>query len=275
MNYGTWEGERLMNEEYLRKATSNLVHDTVSGHMDCISEGYGYQIWRVSGNGFAFLGMGQQLTLMWPDKDFMFVCTSDNQMGKYPYSLTIAYLIDDILEVFEDKPLPEDEEAYEDLLKYCDTLELRSIKGNKTSSWVEKINGKTFKPTTENKQGIKEFSFEFFNDETGVFKYVNEQGYKEIPFGLNKNVFGKFPELGYSDTVGKIKTTNGFKYDMAVSGAWMSEHIFQFFVQIIDKYFGNMTANFGFKGDLVYVKMVKFAEAFMDEYEGDFVAKME
>ena len=96
MNYGTWEGERLMNEEYLRKATSNLVHDTVSGHMDCLSEGYGYQIWRISGNGFAFLGLGQQLTLMWPDKDFMFVCTSDNQMGKYPYSLTIAYLIDDI-----------------------------------------------------------------------------------------------------------------------------------------------------------------------------------
>ena len=160
-------------------------------------------------------------------------------------------------------------------MNYIDTLELRAIKGNRASSWVEKINGKVFKSIGENKQGIKEFSFDFKDDDTCVFKYVNAQGYKELPFGINKNVFGKFPQIGYSDMIGKYKTTNGFKYDCAVSGALMSENILQFFVQVIDKYLGNMTANFGFKGDLVYVKMVKFAEAFMDEYEGDFVAKME
>lgn len=44
----------------------------------------------------------------------------------------------------------------------------------------------------ENTIGINKFAFKFSGDE-GSFSYTNEQGDKVILFGIDKNVFGKFP----------------------------------------------------------------------------------
>ena len=84
LNYGTWQGKRFMNEEYIRKATTkqvdNLSHD--DGHTAYASHGYGYQIWCTEEDGFAFNGMGGQFMIAIPKKDLIFVCTGDNQGGK-------------------------------------------------------------------------------------------------------------------------------------------------------------------------------------------------
>ena len=45
------------------------------------------------------------------------------------------------------------------------------------------------------------------------------------------------------------------------------------YVQIIDKYFGNLTISFFFKDDIVNVTMDKHAEYFLTEYMGEFTAK--
>ena len=119
----------------------------------------------------------------------------------------------------------------------------------------------------QNAMGIKDFSLVFNGDE-GEFRYTNEQGYKVIPFGINKNVFGKFPQLGYSNEYGAVATTDGFMYDDAVSLTWLDEKKCILFVQIIDKYFANMSAIFAFNGDDVVVSFVKTAEAFLEEYNG-------
>jgi hypothetical protein len=79
LNYGTWNGKRLMNEEYLRKATSCLVSNEQSAWKTAFSHGYGYKIWRTEQDGFAFFGMGDQITIMHPATDTVFVITSDNQ----------------------------------------------------------------------------------------------------------------------------------------------------------------------------------------------------
>ena len=44
-------------------------------------------------------------------------------------------------------------------------------------------------------------------------------------------------------------------------------------VQIIDRYFGNMLAMFSFAGDTAVVRMHKSAEDFLQEYQGEFVAR--
>jgi hypothetical protein len=44
-------------------------------------------------------------------------------------------------------------------------------------------------------------------------------------------------------------------------------------VQIIDDYFGNLSAVFGFNGDEVAVSMSKTAEDFLNEYQGKAVGK--
>ena len=55
----------------------------------------------------------------------------------------------------------------------------------------------------------------------------------------------------------------------------MEEAKLTLWVQIIDKYFGNMTAEFSFKGNLAAVRMQKTAEDFLDEYRGVLLAEKE
>ena len=273
MNYGTWDGKRLMNEEFLRKATSKLTDNREIAFKDVLAHGYGYLIWRTEKNGFAFVGMGDQLTICLPDYDLIFVCTADNQGSQYSRELLLSYFFDLIVDNIEDSPLPEDEESYKDMLEATSNLSLYSLKGQDYSPWQEKINGKKY-VFPENELGLKNLTFKFEND-GGVLYYENENGQLELPFKLNENYFGKFPELGYSDGVGRTRTTNGFKYDCATSGAWLCDNKIMLFAQIIDKYFGNVSMCFGFNNNHITVTFYKTAEDFLWNYNGQAYGKTE
>jgi hypothetical protein len=76
--------------------------------------------------------------------------------------------------------------------------------------WQEKINGKKY-VFFENELGLKELTFNF-DGMKGELCYTNANGKLILPFKLNANYFGKFPELGYSGEVGGERTSDGFKY---------------------------------------------------------------
>ena len=276
LNYGTWNGKRLMNEEYIREATSPLVDNSLSGHTSKYhTHGYGYQIWRVGEDSFGFIGMGCQLTICNPKKDIIFACNSDNIGASYGYDAIIELFNTYIIDTVIDEELPSDEDAYADLVNYCSNLKLRSLKGEKYNPLVEKINGKVYKPIETNPQGITEFSLSFNEDGSGTFDYVNAQGKKQICFKYGDNAFGKFPQYGYSNEYSSIPAGGDFMYKCATSGAWRPGNKFMLYVQIIDKYFGNLTISFFYKDDIVNVVMDKNAEYFLGEYLGEFTAKAE
>jgi hypothetical protein len=275
MNYGVWNGKRLMNEEYLRKATAKLVSNVPNGHYSSYHyQGYGYQIWRVCGNGFAFVGMGDQLTVCYPDKDLIFSCNSDNQGTALIREMIFGELEELFVDEIQDVPLPENVDDQKKLNDVIAGLKLRSVQGFPDSPYRTELSSQEY-VCEENPMGITKFSFVFHDEKTGEFRYTNAQGDKVIPFGVNHNAFSKFPQLGYSDAVGAMPTTNGFMYKDAVSLAWLEEKKLMLFVQIIDKYFGNMSAIFAFKGDEVYASFTKTAEMFMEEYQGKLLAKKE
>ena len=177
------------------------------------------------------------------------------------------------MDSYSETPLPENKEAYAELEEATANLELISAKGCEDSAFRKELNGRVYK-CQDNKCGITEFSFSFSDDgKTGELRYINAQGEKRLPFGINHNIFCKFPELGYSNIYGGVRTTDGFKYDAAVSGAWVQENKIKLTVQIIDKYFGNANWLFSFKDDDATLRMIKRAEDFMDEYEGTVIAK--
>lgn len=271
MNGGAWNGKRLINEDYVNAATSCQVDNAETPFDEAYTQGYGYQIWRMWDNAFSFNGMGCQLTLCLPDKDFIFVITSDNQGYAAAKSLIYAALYDIIIDNISDAPLPENEAAYNVALALENELELNCIKGNVHSPFANELSQQTY-ICEQNPTGITKFSFVFNDDETGEFHYTNAQGDKVLNFGLAKNVFGKFPQYGYSDEYCCIPTDNGHLYDCAVSAVWREENKLLLKVQIIDKYLGNMLAIFSFKSNYATVSMVKNAEAFLDEYQGEFVA---
>jgi hypothetical protein len=273
MNYGTWNGKRLMNEAYLRKATTKQVGNQRSGFVQYESHGYGYQIWMTEQNGFSFNGMGGQYTICVPEKDFIFVCTGDNQGYTNFSEIIFSAVFDKIVDNLGDKPLPEDPAAYNALTEATRDLKLRAAKGDLTSPYAEKINGREY-TCGSNPMGITKFSFHFFEDKPCEFRYNNKQGDKTIYFKMGENHFGKFPQLGYSNEIGGQRTTDGFMYDCAASAAWDDAAKLKLYVQVIDRYFGTLYMLFAFKGDEVAVNMVKSAEDFFGEYAGSLVAKL-
>ena len=274
MNGGVWEGERLINEKFVKEATSKQVDNVSSWHRHCFHHGYGYQIWRTEQNGFAFVGMGDELTIALPDRDFLFVCTADHQgTDNMIREQLVNALFDIIVDNMQDEPLPADPDAEARLSEATADLQLYSERGLCDTDFRRELSGKVY-DCEKNPMGISEFSFEFKEDGSeGVFRYKNEQGDKAIPFGVNKNVFGKFPQLGYSNEFGGIRSTDGYMYDDAVSLGWLEEKKLILFVQIIDKYFGLMSAVFAFRGDHAAAQFKKVGEDFLNEYEGELSAK--
>ena len=267
LNKGEWGGKQLISREYVERATSRIVDNREGGHYSNYHRGYGYQIWRVCGGGFAFVGMGDQLTAVYPEKNFIFSCTCDNQGSSLTRELIFGMLEDYILPSLSDTPVNEEEKSYGELNSLIESLELFSVKGIENKELENQLNGKTYICKT-NRMGIKSLSFTFEGD-GGVLHFENEQGKKELRFGMNKNYFGKFPQYGYSTEYGRTKTTNGERYDDCVSCAWLEKRKLMIYTQIIDEYLGNLTMIFGFNGDTLYAVFRKIAEDFLEEYEGD------
>lgn len=251
MNLGTWEGERLLSESYLKEATSVQTVNELEGRIGYNRHGYGYQIW-MNERGFSFHGMGGQFAICVPDQDFIFVCTGDNQYNEYAAEILFRAVFDILIP--EDKPV-----------ELTDDLSVAF--GRAHSDFEKEISGKTFE-MLPNPMGIRWFRLEFADGE-GRFVYENEQGEKVLPFGMKKNHFGKFPQLGYSDERGNVHEITGFKYDCAASAGWLDDKTLQLRVQIIDRYFGSLVATFGFRdANTVSVRMIKHAEDFLNEYHG-------
>ncbi len=271
MHGGTVDGKYIINADYVKDATSPLRDCNETGFESITSQGYGYQIWCIK-NGFAFLGMGNQDTIVLPDQKLIFVITSDNQGFAASRQLIFQGYRHLVAKHVKDKPLPENPEAYKKLCDYIDGLKLAAVEGKKSVPFSKEIEGKEFF-AEENSLGIEKFSLHFDGENGGELRYTNKSGAKALPFKMCENNFTTFPEEGYSDGTGGVYT-KGFFYKCAVSAAWREEKKLRLIVRVIDRYFGNLCIDIAFKNpDLVVFKAVKTAEDFFNEYQGEFVAK--
>ena len=272
LNYGVWNGQRLMNEEYLRTATSALVSNGQSGHTGMFDHGYGYQFWRTEEDGFLLNGMGDQIAICMPKQDLILVSTADNQGNEFTRPYLTAQFMDLIVAKAKDAPLPQNDEEYDRLQALTEGLSLYALHGEPDSPMREQINDAVYE-CPENTMGWESFSFHFENAEEGELRYHTTRGVMTLPFYVNRNRFGTFPEEGYSREAGGVRTTDDHRYRDAVSLAWKQENKILLFVQIIDEYFGNCSMNFIFKDNEAVVKVSKMAEDFLWEYRGEIVAK--
>ncbi len=265
MNGGVVDGVRYMNEEYLRDATKKQVSTDNNVRIGDRNSGYGYLIWKSFNDGFVFKGMGDQFAICDPKKDFIFIYNSDNQ-GYSPTTRPIMWhelyrtIINNLGE-----PIEEDIKAREELEEYIANQKLFALTDTYKPAFADELNGRTY-CLEKNPMGIEYIKFDI-QDDKGKLTYKNEQGIKELFFGLGHNEFAKFPEENYSDMICMVPEP-GHKYDCAASADWVEEQKLRIYVQIIDKYFGNLTMEFGFKEDKIGVYMYKSAEAFLSNYEG-------
>lgn len=264
MNGGKWNGEQILNEKYVREATSRQIDNNHLGVEEHNSFGYGYLIWRTYNNSYFFNGMGCQFAICVPDKDIIMIYNGDNQGITSAKETIIGNFFKIIVDNVDSEELCE--ENAKELNEKAENLTLMSAKGQSYSDFENEINGKKF-ILEPNPMGISEFTLNF-DQKGGVFHYVNEQGEKELVFGRCENAYGIFPQEGYSDEVGNTPTRNNY-YKCAVSGAWVEERKLYLSVQVIDKYFGRLNIVFGFlENGRVGLFMQKTAEGFLEEYRG-------
>lgn len=265
MNQGVWNGEQILDRNYLSDATSKMIDNNIYGKEDFNTQGYGYQFWMTYQNSFFFNGMGCQFAICVPAEDMIMVYNGDNQGIDYAKKLIIDNFFEYIVNRANDVLVCECDEEKRKLDRLTNSLKLSHAKGEVYNSFADEINGVVYE-MDENPMGIKEMQL-VFEGETGKLLYVNSQGNKQIKFGMCKNVYDLFPQEGYSDEIGSVSEKGRF-YRCAASAAWVGHKQLFIKVQIIDKYFGNLNINIGFNGEKIGVNMNKSAEDFLAEYQG-------
>jgi len=262
MHYGEFEGKQLIPRDYMIEATSYQINNMVNSCT--LQEGYGYQFWRYSNNGFGCLGMGSQWAMCLPDLDMVVVCTGDTQELQQRQYAAINLFYDVVYPEIAEGEIAVDADAAAKLAAMTADLSIQTVPGEVFCDTAARIAGKTFKMNA-NPLGWKYVRFDFEGDE-GVLSYENARGEKQLRFGLCKQVISAFPETHYSGK--RIMEPKGVGYRCATSAAWDVAGNLTMYCYIIDDYFGTLKINFGFRDDSVTVYASKVAEWFLDDYQG-------
>lgn len=265
MNGGTWKGKRILDEKYLKEATLCTVFNNYSDINTFNTQGYGFKIWGTYHGAFFLNGMGCQYAICVPEKDLILIYNGDNQ-GKEAIRNCI---VDEFFQIIVNNCKDVGEEVHDiskDKTLNCHSgFNLIAASGLKKNNFEKQINNVTYF-LEQNPMGIERFKLSF-DEKGGIFHYKNAQGEKAISFGRCENVIETFPEEGYSNLTGTVKTKD-FYYKCACSAAWVEPQKIYIKVQIIDKYFGNLSITIGFKDNCCGIYMEKNAEDFLKEYQG-------
>ncbi len=244
---GNVNGKQLLPEEYVKAATSWQI-DTYG---KCASweemQGYGYQFWRTTHNGYCCYGMGGQYACYYPDQNMTLITTADTQGRAGGTQLIFDAFYQ---EIYDKIGTPFKEENVE-LGEYLASRALFYVDGNNTSPVLENINNVKF-ILDENKNGFKWISLSVEQGD-GVLHYETMEGTFALSFGIGYNKVTEFPK---------------YHYKAAVSGAFRDDNTFLIKSNIVDECVGNVFIQLVFKGREITVLMRKFEETMFKEFDG-------
>lgn len=251
---GKLNGKQLLPAVYLKEAVSKQSDPYGKSGTWEEMQGYGYQFWMTTHNGYAFYGMGGQLAVYYPDKDVILVTTADTQgrQGGVQWIYDAFYE-----EVYDHIDTFTEDGSYEEFQKFENSSQLLVEPGEYDSDLKEKISGHVYE-FDSNPCGIKDIKLEFTDDE-GTFFYTNATGKHELHFGLGKNVFQNFPD---------------YNFKCGASAAFRADNNLLIKVQIIDSAVGNMYISLSYIDAYVTVMMRKIEESYFTEYDGVFSGKL-
>lgn len=252
LNDGSYKDKQLIPKEYIIEATKKQVDTFLQPVLD-EQQGYGYQIWMSRNGGFTLYGMGGQLSICLPKYKIIFTTTADTQGN--PTGLQNIYdaFWQQIYPYIEKETLflPENKVAYNEVKEKINSLSVKSIKGEITSPYLNKVNGKKF-ILEENSMEIKSFSIKF-NNTDGIIKFENSNGNFQVPFTLGER---------------KRIEIKSFIYPMLISAAWKSENLLVLQINLIGELLGSLKVNIGFNDKYCTIAMKKSIEGILNHYDG-------
>lgn len=253
MNGGRFKGRQLLPEAYIREAVSKQIDSYLANDDNSFDQmqGYGYQIWRCSHNGFYFCGIGGQLAVCLPERDLILVTTADTMGRKGGVQIILDTFWAQVYPALADTPLPPDARAHASLLRAAGNLKLFHMPGERTSPLGDRISGRAY-ALDKNDMGIMKISLTL-NGDGGVLRYDDREGSHAIPFGIGGNV---------------VASCLAPQVPCAVSGAFRSPQTFLIRVELMGEHAGNNLLELSFVGDTVTLRAHKYADAMFPGMEG-------
>lgn len=269
---GVYNGKRYLSEDFVKAAVSKQTDNDLGGSLALHkNHGYGYLIWKLPNDGFAFLGAANQFVVCDPEHDFIFVINSENiYRDESVYTVIMHELYRYILPSMNE-PLPENRTSYKALEEHVASAKLVSLEGGVKTDFADIINGRKY-ILEENENGINYVKFTF-EGECGVMEFEDENGINHLTFGIGYNELGLFPGKKRMSKVAS-QYTDG-QYRCATSAIWCEEKKLHIMSQVIDDYLGNVHIVAGFKDERVSISMIKHGQRILDNYNGKLVGKME
>lgn len=248
---GVYRGKQLLPADYVQRATTLQISTYGKGNCWEEMQGYGYQFWCTSHNGFVCFGMGGQLAIYLRDQDITIVTTADAQGRQGGVQLIYDAFWKDIYPYISEEPLTQDSAAAKEYEEYVASRQLVSPLGNAASPIMDSINGRCFR-LGDNGAGFKTLSISFDNTaNTGTLKMSQENDEFEINFGLGFNVTQIFHKY------------NDFS---AIGAAWGDDNTLLIRCNMIGESVGNILFTLSFANDDITVIIRKFEESLYKEF---------
>ncbi|MCQ2792130.1 MAG: beta-lactamase family protein [Bacilli bacterium] len=253
LNKGKVGNKQLLSKEYIIRATKKYL-PTSNENARCKRYGYGYQIWMSKG-GYAFLGMGNQVTIMYPKLDIV-VSMTGNAFDKIPYARD--YIFDEVYKVINKK-----EKLTNKIVKYNNTIDV-------------------FKNKRIDKSLLKKYSNKVFENVGGFIKSfkLTKQG---ISFLVNKKIYlvklkdNQTTKTTIKDIYSKeraVRLPKGDTYNLYVGVEESSANRLLLQGQVIGDYFAIIKLEIIFKENSASLILKTYAENFFKSYNGAFQFKL-
>lgn len=240
MNGGKHCGKQLMDGDFIKEATSFLSATCVRGGFTDEKQGYGMQFWRTRNNGFMFYGIGGQLALCLPDKDFVMVTTAD----------TLGYQggVQAILDIFWNEIYSAlDKKITGNSEKLAEILSSRKI--NPVNGYGKDFEGKYV--FSKNGMGLSEL-YVISDKHGGSIEYTNLTGCHKLKFSTGGFCNDKFPY---------------YNCEAITSGAW-NDNMLMIKSRLTGEFTGSVTMELYFTDYGVTISSRKTEGTLFNEFNG-------
>lgn len=248
LDKGKVGNKQLLSKEYINKSTRKYLA-TPNEIARCKRYGYGYQIWMTKG-GYAFLGMGNQVTIMYPKFDVV-VSMTGNAFDKVPFARD--YIFDEVYKVISKK-----EKINNKNVKYSNKIDI-------------------FKNVSLNKELLKTFANKTFKNSKGLiksFKLTKQEIVinNKLKIKLNGTYKTKIKDIYSKERIVKLPKYDTYDLYVGVEESTKNHLLLQ--GQVMGDYFAVIKLDITFKENSATLVLKTYAENFFKKYNGTFKFKL-
>ena len=207
LNYGKWNGEQLISDEYMRAMLTKQVETTGNGSDSNWCIGYGFQTWVTNCNGMRADGAYGQYNLIYPEVNLMVSIQSGmDEMGS-----VMVDCADELVKKLsaDDKELAENPQEYDKLQQLIASLKIPALE--------DETNESSLKNCTYSCDfmGIKELEFIFSAKKSQVNIKLADNRAIIWEIGMGEYLINEFSDL------------NGVNKKFAVCGRFLQNGGFE------------------------------------------------